>query len=87
MSLFTTPDACKRKRTFNTHGEALQTIRHWPRARNKEKDSLNAYHCNVCGKYHVGHKYKPNDSLNKLFNNLSKLEELHYGPGTADASN
>jgi hypothetical protein len=66
----TSEATCNKKITYSTMKMASIAIRRFHSGRNKLRDTMHAYQCNVCGKYHIGHKYKLNDTLAYLFNRL-----------------
>lgn len=66
----TSEATCNKKMTYNTMKMASAAIRRFHSDRNRLRDSMHAYQCNVCGKFHIGHKYRLNDTLAYLFNKL-----------------
>lgn len=47
---------CAGKERFSSYGEADAQLKKW--SRGKKKRSINAYRCEFCHGYHVGHKKK-----------------------------
>lgn len=47
---------CARKRGHETEAAARRQIKSLLRAHKARPDSLHAYPCDYCGKWHVGHK-------------------------------
>jgi hypothetical protein len=76
--IYTTPKSCQKKKVYNTMREAEKVIDTWPTRRNKHVDTLNAYHCNICNKFHIGHKYKKCDhKFQALIDRL--MQNVHEG--------
>ena len=77
----TTKHRCKSKITYNSNkaaSNALNFLNSHIYNRNNISDTIRPYLCNVCNKWHLGHKYKKgsNDSINKVFAILNEEKML-----------
>ena len=76
--LYTKPKTCERKIAYLSRKAASQALAKLPFNRNRLRDSMKTYECNICGKWHLGHKFKmgTNDSLAKTFEKLKNEETI-----------
>lgn len=64
----TSENTCKKKMPYKSRASALKAKKIlYKRYGNKKQSDLHPYQCNVCNKWHLGHRQK---NIDFIFNNL-----------------
>jgi hypothetical protein len=67
----TSDKACERKLSYPSSKAASKALNAQSKLKNKKFHTLRPYQCNVCNKWHLGHKF--NSTIQKVIDGLKGL--------------